>query len=123
MIYQQFEKYINAIKEQEEKELKVAIALDEILDGRFVPTFATGVVTCLVDCIETYFDCGDTLEWWLWERREDVEEDQFWQDQVPVPMRTVKNLYNYLTWNKEKEPYEKYTGETDYIILKLKEKN
>jgi hypothetical protein len=117
MIYQQFAKYITAIRNQEEKELRVAKALEEILDGRFVPTFATEVTVCLVDCIESYFECGDTVQWWLWERNEDNEEfDDFYQDHIAVPMKTMKNLYNYLVWCKYKVEDEVYTGEIDHTL-------
>ena len=110
MTFEEFDRYITIIRNQEDKETRVSKALEEILDGRFVPMFAPEMSIAFVNFIaKCLHDKHEIIEWWLYEYRdEEPEKIQFWQNDIPVPMKTTRNLYDYLQWDSHKKDGDVY---------------
>lgn len=96
-----FKNIIKAIKKQSDKEHKFCDALDEIIDGNFVPKMSTNILTALLDCLKDIFkDEGDWISWWLYERDGNKSMKAYNKDKTEIKLDTAEDLYKFLKQNK-----------------------
>ena len=97
-----FEKIIEAIKKQQEKELKFCKALDEMVDGNFVPEMSIDILHALLDCLKDIFDDKDDwISWWLYERDGDKKMKAYYKDKTEIKLDTAEDLYKFLITNMQ----------------------
>ena len=97
-----FEKIIKAIKKQQEKELKFCKALDEMVDGNFVPEMSVDILMALLDCLQDIFNDKDNwISWWLYERNGNKDMKAYYKDNTEIKLDTAKDLYIFLKKNMQ----------------------
>lgn len=103
MTLERFTNYINLIQEQSERECRLHSALEEITDGRFIVLLSDEIESALLEMIDDYFgDMDNTTSYWLYEldqKRKDAELEgkfSFFVNDIPIPLRTIEDLYTYL---------------------------
>lgn len=114
MNFTKFKHYMEVLKIQNEKEFKFGIAMEEFLDGAYVPCFSDTLTGAYIELLEDYFEDEGTISWWLYEWEEGSKEELsvygMFVREVPVPMKTMENLYTYLMWCKTMTPEDKWDG-------------
>ncbi len=100
-----FKKAIEAIKKQSEKELKFCDALEDIIDGRFVPEMSTDILHALIECLEdTMSDKDEWISWWIYEKDfgKNKKMTAHYENGKNIKLDTVEDLYKFLKKNKKK---------------------
>jgi len=93
-----FKKAIEAIKKQSEKELKFCKALEDIMDGHFVPEMSSNILEALLSCLKDIFnDREDWVDWWIYDK--DFGKNKkltVYKKGKEIKLDTVEDLYNFL---------------------------
>jgi len=100
-----FIKAIEAIKKQQEKELKFCDALEDMIDGNFVPQMSTDILSALLDCLQDIFNDKDNwTDWWIYEKDfgKDKKITANYKNGRQIKLDTIEDLYNFLKKNKKK---------------------
>ena len=102
-----FKKAIEAIKKQQEKELKFCKALEDIIDGRFVPEISTDILHALIECLEDVMgdvidEHGGWISWWIYEKDFGKEKKMtaHYKNGRLIKLDTIEDLYIFLKKNK-----------------------
>jgi len=96
-----FKNIIKAINKQNEKEHKFCDALEEMIDGNFVPQMSTDILTTLLECLKDVFDDKDDwISWWLYERDGNKSMKAYNKDKTEIKLDTAEDLYKFLKQNK-----------------------
>lgn len=93
--YEQFEKYMNTLKEKDEKDT----ALTNALGVEGIITYTIDLSTSLVELLEIVTnDTEEMIQHFIYELDFGSEDDCMWDsyDKV-IPMATIKDLYDYLS--------------------------
>ena len=107
-----FESIIRAILNFQEKQNQFSDDLDKYLDGHFVTTFGSDLVTDVLAALEGCFaygndgSVGGVIGWWIWdapEAGEDKASSWISRNGVSYSVRTIPLLYEYLTTGKTSE--------------------
>lgn len=99
-----FKNTIKAIRKQSDKEHAFCKALDEIIDGRFVPEMSTDILMALLNCLEDIFeDEGGWISWWLYERDGNKDMKAYYKDKTEIKLDTIEYLYKFLKSNMQYE--------------------
>ena len=97
-----FKKIIEAIRKQQEKELKFCKALDEMVDGNFVPEMSVDILMALLDCLQDIFNDKDNwISWWLYERDGNKDMTAYYKNGKEIKLDTAEDLYKFLKSNKQ----------------------
>jgi len=100
-----FKKAIESIKKQREKELKFCKALEDIMDGNFVPEMSIDILEALLSCLKDIFnDREDWVDWWIYEKDfgKDKKLTARYKNGKEIKLDTVEDLYVFLKKNKKK---------------------
>ena len=91
---------ITALKKQHNKEEKWYSTFKEMFDGHLVPQFAGDLEEAIVKMLEiAYNDKNGTISWWIYEQefgQKCKEEPAMWDNNGPIPLRNIDELYNCL---------------------------
>jgi hypothetical protein len=116
MTLQEFDRYINVIREQHERESAFGDAIDKFTDGNGGIFICTDkLVASFIELLQSMFNDNTSISWFMYEwdygTREVVGEDGtinygFFIYDIPVPMANTYDLFNYLMWTKTDLPWD-----------------
>ena len=96
MKYAEFEKYINMVMAAQERD----VAFTSIFKVEGIVTFSDDLVNGIVSLLEQMFhDHSEWISYWLWELDcgKNYVEGSVTIQKKPLPLKTIKDLYNILT--------------------------
>lgn len=114
MKFSKFKHYIEVYQAQEKREQKFGTALEDFINGVYVPCFADKLMTEYFNLLDEYFNSGDTISWWYYEWDKGVREAEgtygMYHHEIPVPMKNLEDLYTYLMWCKTRTDEDEWDG-------------
>lgn len=95
---------VEALKKTHKNCDKWQNTFDEMFNGHFVPTFNEPLETAVIKMVELAFndephpEYGSMFSWWVYDtefgKKKDLADSVLY-NKKKIPMRTVKDLYNY----------------------------
>lgn len=102
-----FKEIIDAMHKQEEKEHKFADAMEDMLDGRFVPQLSVDLHTVLMKLLrEAFDDRCDWLSYWVYDMDFGANDKMVTSmstdgKEESIELDTVEKMYDFLIENKK----------------------